>query len=229
MKISKNHPNRQLHNWLLYDIGDKFIKKYSKYYKGNIYDLGCGEKPFEDFMEQYATKYIGVDWSDTYHNLKADIVADLNNKFPINSDVADTIISISVMEHLSDPQIFLNESYRILKKDGYIILEVPWQWWLHEEPYDYYRYTPYSLTKMFEEAGYKDIKIEASSGIFTTLIMKINYLSVRLLKGPKYFRRFIKLCLLPFWFVGQVLAPYLDKLDSNWKAESHSYYVSARK
>ena len=46
---------------------------------------------------------IGVDWSLSIHNLKADIVADLNKLLPIENAVADTIISLSVMEHLYEP------------------------------------------------------------------------------------------------------------------------------
>ena len=41
MKPSKFHSNRGFHNWLLYDIGDKFLQKYSKFYKGVLVDLGC--------------------------------------------------------------------------------------------------------------------------------------------------------------------------------------------
>lgn len=44
---------------------------------------------------------------------KADIISDLNKKIEIENDFADTIISISVMEHLCEPQTFLNESYRM--------------------------------------------------------------------------------------------------------------------
>jgi len=54
------------------------------------------------------------------HNSKADVVSDLNKYIKLENEIADTIISLSVMEHLCEPQMFLNESYRILKKDGII-------------------------------------------------------------------------------------------------------------
>lgn len=50
MKLSQFHSNRSLHNWILYDIGDKFLLKYSKYYKGALYDLGCGEAPYKEYF-----------------------------------------------------------------------------------------------------------------------------------------------------------------------------------
>lgn len=229
MKISKKHSNRKLHNWLVYNIGDKFISKYSKYYNGRLVDLGCGEAPYKDYFLQYVDSYTGVDWTKTLHNSKADIVSNLNEKIDLQDKFADTIISLSVMEHLCEPQVFLNESFRILKNDGVMILQVPWQWWIHEAPYDYFRYTPYGLKYLFEKAGFKNIEIEAQSGFFTMGILKMNYFTLRFIRGPRLLRLIIKAILIPLWTIGQVLAPYLDKLDRNWSLEASGYYVVAGK
>jgi len=229
MKPSKNHSNRQWHNWVLYDIGDKFRKKYSIYYKGTLVDLGCGEAPYKDFFLKYVDTYIGVDWTKTLHNSKADIVSDLNIKINLDNETADTIVSLSVMEHLYEPQTFLNEAYRILKKDSYIILGVPWMWGIHEAPHDYFRYTSFGLEYMFQKAGFKEIKIEPTTGFFTTWIIKMNYFMMKFVRGPKLIKYTIKLLLLPFWYISQKIAPILDKLDRNWKAETQAYYVVAKK
>ena len=229
MKPSEFHKNRQRHNWLVYDIGDIWIEKFSNLYRGKLVDLGCGEAPYRDYFLQYADEYIGVDWTNSLHNTNIDIVSNLNKKIELDDEFADTLISFSVMEHLSEPQIFLNEAYRVLKRDGYFIISVPWQWRIHEAPYDFYRYTPYGLKYMLEKAGFKVISIYATSGAFTTIIMKINYFSTRLIKGNKIRRKLTKLFLLPFWYISQKIAPYLDKLDKDWKLESQSYFVIAQK
>lgn len=229
MKPSQTHSNRKWHNWLIYDIGDRFLQKYSKHFKGHLVDLGCGEAPFKEYFLQFADKYTGVDWSNTFHNSGADVVSDLNVGINLNDEVADSIISLSVMEHLCEPQVFLNESYRILKGGGEMILQVPWQWWIHEAPHDYFRYTPYGLKYMFEKAGFEDVQVEAQNGFFTTWIVKMNYFSARFIRGPKPLKWIIKAILIPFWTIGQVVAPYLDKLDRNWDAETQGYFVVARK
>jgi SAM-dependent methyltransferase len=229
MKPSKFHSNRKWHNWLIYDIGDKYLEKYSIYLKGHLVDLGCGEAPLKKYFLQFVDKYTGVDWSNTIHNSAADVISDLNIEIKLDDEVADSIISLSVMEHLCEPQVFLNESYRILKSGGNIILQVPWQWWIHEAPYDYYRYSPYGLKYMFKKAGFEDIEIEAQSGFFTTWIVKMNYFSTRFIRGPKPLRWLIKVILIPFWTIGQISAPYLDKLDSKWDAETQGFFVVARK
>lgn len=163
------------------------------------------------------------------HDSKADVVSNLNEKIEMDDNVADSIISLSAMEHLCEPQVFLNESYRILKCEGIMMLQVPWQWWVHEAPFDYFRYTPFGIKYMFEKAGFKEVIIEAQSGFFTMIILKANYFSTRFILGPKPVRVIITAILLPFWTIGQVFAPMLDKLDRNWAAESQSYFVLARK
>ncbi len=229
MKPSKFHSNRGLHNWLVYDIGDRFLEKYSKYIKGHLVDLGCGEAPYKKYFMQFADNYTGVDWSNTFHNSAADVVSNLNERIDLPNESADTIVSLSVMEHLCEPQIFLNESYRVLKRGSNMILQVPWQWWVHEAPYDFFRYTPYGLKYMLEKAGFVDITVKPQTGFFTTWIVKMNYFSARFIRGPKPLRWIIKAVLVPFWTIGQILAPYLDKLDRNWEAEAQGYFVLARK
>ncbi|MFY4743993.1 methyltransferase domain-containing protein [Aliarcobacter butzleri] len=229
IKPSEFHSNKKPYNWLIYDISDKWIESYSKYYKGTLVDLGCGEASHKNYFLQYVNKYIGVDWTKTLHNSKADIISDLNKKIEIEDDFADTIISLSVMEHLCEPQIFLNESYRILKKDGTIILGVPWMWRIHEAPHDYFRYTPYGLKYMFEKAGYKDIHIQPTTGFFTMWFLKMNYFSLKWIKGSKIRKAFTKAFLIPFWYLSQKLAPWLDSKHRGWSLESAGFFVIAEK
>lgn len=227
--ISRYHLNRRRHNWLIYDIGDRFLLKYSHHFRGELYDLGCGEAPYREFFFSLVDRYIGVDWSASSHDTKADIIADLNMPLPIDSGVADTVVSLSVMEHLCEPQLMLNEAFRILKPGGNIVFQVPWQWWIHEAPYDFFRYTPYGLQYMLGKAGFTDIIVEPQAGFFTTTVLKWNYFSGRLLRGPMLLRRFMMVGLLPMWYFGQLLAPTLDKLDRNWALEAPGYYVTANK
>lgn len=228
-KISKQHSNRKLHNWLIYNIGDKFLLKHSDKYRGVLYDLGCGESPYRDFLLEYCSEYIGVDWSESAHENTARVIADLNRELPIDSEVADTVISISVLEHLAEPQTLLDEAHRILKSDGNLILQVPWQWWIHEAPYDYFRYTPYGLEYMLKKAGFENIIIEPQSGFFSMWILKFNYFSRKLIRGPKWLRVMLHFPLVPVWWLGQVAAPILDRLDRAWMNEATGYFVTANK
>lgn len=218
-----------MHNWLALKINNETLNKHLEHITGVVYDLGCGKRPYEKDILTVATKYIGIDWSCTQHGMHADIIADLNRALPVENEVADTIVSFQVLEHLYEPQIVLNESHRILKSKGTVLLTVPFQWWIHEAPHDFFRYTPYGLVYLFENAGFVDVVVKPQSGFFSMWILKMNYFSNRFVRGPKAIRWFVRISLLPFWFAGQVVAPLLDKLDRNWASEASGYCVTARK
>jgi SAM-dependent methyltransferase len=214
--ISRKHTNKHSYNWFVCKFNDNALLKYTPYYKGVMYDLGSGESPYKDFFLQHVDQYIAVDWAESLHDLKVDIMADLNKPLPIESSMADTVISLSVLEHLHSPCTFLGEAYRILRGGGRMILQVPFQWHVHEAPHDYFRYTPYGLKHLFEEAGFVDITIEPQTGFFSMIILKMNYFSLRFIRGPRILRLIIKGTFVPIWYLGQICAPSLDKLDLNW-------------
>ena len=140
-----NHPNKRAYNYLAYTCGEKFIFKYSKFFKGSAVDLGAGSCAYKDFLLTKVSNYTSVDGSNCLHNNKFDIVADLNLVLPIKNETFDTIFSFSTLEHLSEPQLHLKEAYRICKKNGVIFLQIPFLWHLHEQPYDFFRYTKYGI------------------------------------------------------------------------------------
>ncbi|WP_448375911.1 methyltransferase domain-containing protein [Fervidobacterium sp.] len=222
------HRERSLYDWLGFNYLDEFLERYSDLYKGTLVDLGCGEAPYKPYFLQFVDKYVGVDWVESAQ-YKPDVISDLNRKIDLPDDFADTLISISVLEHLCEPQRFLNECFRILKKGGYMFIQVPWQWTVHSPPHDYFRYTPFALDYMLRKSGFIDIKVEPAGGIFSTIVLKLNYLSLRLIRGPLYVRLLVKYVLVPFWTMGQLFAPLLDKLDKRKINEAPGYFVIARK
>jgi SAM-dependent methyltransferase len=226
--ISQAHANRRPHNWLIYDIGDEWLNRFTDHYKGHLYDLGCGEMPYKAWLLNYTDTYTGVDWGSSLHDLKADILADLNEPLPIENEVADTVISLSVMEHLREPQVFLSEAHRILKQGGAMILQVPFMWWVHEAPYDYYRYTQFGLQYVFEKAGFVDVQVYPQTGFWSMWTLKFNYQSTRLIRGPWPIRKATALLLRSIWAIDQRIAPWLDK---HWKGEGETagYFVVAKK
>lgn len=227
--ISKNHSGRAAHNWLAFDISDRMLEKHEDMYTGVLYDLGAGESPYRDYFLQHADQYVAVDWSGESEGTTIDIVADLNEPLTIESECADSVVSLSVLEHLCEPQVMLNEAFRILKPGGPILLQVPWQWWIHSEPYDYYRYTPYGLAYLMERAGFADVIVEPQAGFFTTIVLKMNYFTKRFVRGRRPVRMLLYGLFSVFWYLGQRLAPLFDKLDDRWTHETSGYFVTARK
>lgn len=144
--------------FLINDIKDALYK----YAKGSLLDLGCGNKPYEDFYKPKTDKNIGCDIIQSDRN-KVDIIC-LATDLPFENNHFDTVLCSQVMEHVYDYKIMINEIYRVLKKDGIIILTVPFAWELHEEPHDYCRFTKHSLKKIFEDAGFRIEYIKPNGG-----------------------------------------------------------------
>ncbi len=217
------------HNWLVLKINNQNIEKYLPQMKGVVYDFGCGKRPYEQDILIHAKKYIGIDWSNSLHGLQADIVANLNKLLPIENEVADIVVSFQVLEHLSEPQTMLNEAFRILKPKGIIFISVPFQWHIHEAPYDYFRYTRYGLEYLLSKSGFEAIKIEESTGFWTMWLLKLNYQLVRMIRGPKLLRVIITILITPFLWVNQHVANILDAIWPNNENETAGYFVVAHK
>jgi SAM-dependent methyltransferase len=113
---------------------------------GRIVDLGAGRVPFYEVYASRVTEAICVDWSNSLHGVvHADIIANMDRVLPFASCSFDGAVMSSVLEHLSDPAAALRETARILRPGGKLVLEVPFLYWLHEEPYDFGRYTEHWL------------------------------------------------------------------------------------
>ena len=71
------------HNRLLKRAINALVRERLPTITGTVVDLGCGAAPFrEDIARRSAHEYVGVDWSNTLHDSRADIVADLNQPLP---------------------------------------------------------------------------------------------------------------------------------------------------
>jgi SAM-dependent methyltransferase len=225
---SHGHPGRQSHNWSIYDAGDRCLLRHAGRFRGVVLDLGCGSRTYEAFIGPRCERYIGVDWSESLHSIRADLIADLNEPLPLADDCVDTVACFSVLEHLRRPGQLVAEALRVLKPGGSVILQVPFMWQVHEAPHDYYRFTCFGLRHLFEEAGFDDILVEPTSGFWTMWVLKLNYQLIRLVRGPAPLRGLIRLVLAPWFWVGQRLAAWADRY-SGGEAETAGYFVVAAK
>ncbi|MBD5781459.1 class I SAM-dependent methyltransferase [Pelagicoccus sp. NFK12] len=193
------------HNWLAYDAPHNAIAQNISNFVGVVADLGCGKSPYKPDIEKYASQYIGVDWENSLHDQSnVNVFSNLNEEIKLPDNSADTALVMHVMEHLSEPDNFLAEANRILKDDGFILIQVPFNWHLHEEPHDYFRYTPYGLEHLLKKANFDYIETKTEGGIFTVLTLKFNYASRKILRGP------LRILGIPIWFINQHLARWLD-------------------
>jgi hypothetical protein len=56
-----------------------------------------------------------------------------------------------------------------LKPNGFFIVSGPFVWEMHEEPYDFYRFTKYGFRQLLENAGFTIKEEKANGGKFAVL------------------------------------------------------------
>ncbi len=133
--------------------------------KGRLLDLGFGKVPLYAAYKDFVSACVCVDWENTAHkNPYIDRECDLTQPLPFADRRFDTIILSDVLEHIPTPEALCGEISRVLAPGGYLILNVPFYYWLHEEPHDYYRYTEYALRRFVDLAGLRLVVFEATGG-----------------------------------------------------------------
>jgi len=117
-------------------------------------DLGYGDGAFLKLLEREKINSKGYDY---------DTINFENEKIPEVSNSIDFITCNSVIEHLNDVSNLMNETYRILKPGGKLILITPnFQYdykQFYDDPTHVNPFTVAKLNNILELHGYQNIKI----------------------------------------------------------------------
>src|SRR5262249_39158508 len=112
---------------------ESIAEKYN-FEKKVLVDYGCGIMPYKPIFAQKVQTYIGADIAE---NTLADILIDKDTgRIEIADNFADFVMSTQVLEHVEAPDKYLQETYRICKRDGYLILSTHGFWVYHPNPQD---------------------------------------------------------------------------------------------
>jgi SAM-dependent methyltransferase len=134
--------------------------------RGRLLDAGAGKLSYRHLVKPYCTEYKSMDFKKTHPEL--DYESDIQD-MPLENESFDTVFSAEVLEHVPDPEKALREIYRVLKPGGKLVMSIPHLMYLHNEPYDFYRYTKYGLRTLLERVGFTVEFIEPSGSIFSFL------------------------------------------------------------
>ena len=136
-----------------------------RYAQGRLIDLGCGKVPLYEAYRDSVTDTICVDWSFSPHrNEYSDYECDLTQTLPFRDGEFDTLILSDVLEHIPEPAKLWQEMHRIAAPQGKVIMNVPFYYPLHEEPYDYYRYSEHALRRFAQLAEFRILFLKPLGG-----------------------------------------------------------------
>jgi len=142
------------------------LKKFEKYLKGDILEVGCGIGNFTSTLAKYEqVTAIDIDQSliDRFKkdkNFRVTVgYGDIEKgRYFFKDKVFDTVVCLNVLEHINDDIEALQNMYELLKKNGKLILLAPIHDFLYGEIdrsiNHFRRYNPDQLKVKLEQIGF---------------------------------------------------------------------------
>lgn len=155
-RLARHLRHTVLHpQWLLFRHERELRNIVAPNMRGLILDVGCAGQSAKHLVQEMGATYIGLDYARTATHLygtRPDVFGDAH-QLPIRSNSIDGVLLLNVMEHLRNAEVALKEVVRVLKHGGTCIVEVPFLYPLHDEPYDFQRWTRHGLSVVAERTG----------------------------------------------------------------------------
>lgn len=155
---SSLHPGSR---YVAYLRGNAYVSAINAFATGCLLDLGCGRRPLRPWYDRVTTSSVGIDWSDA---CRPDVVGDLRHRLPFADTSFDTILASDVLEHLPDIAAAFQDTARLLRPAGRLIVGTPFLYMIHEAPHDYSRPTEHMLRLEAGNAGLTPTTIEPIGG-----------------------------------------------------------------
>lgn len=199
--------------WSILSFVRTEAKKIPK--SASVLDAGAGELRYKKYFDhcKYVSQDLCVGDKEWYFN-DIDIKSNIYN-IPVENESFDYILCAQVLEHLEFPDLAFKEFSRILKKNGKLLLTAPLGQGEHQTPYDFFRYTKYSLKSFGERYSLKLSYIKPAGGIFINL----EYILWQAKDVLVPFRAFVPLkyffyiIFLPFKYISGIVFVVLDIFD----------------
>lgn len=185
----------------LYDA----IQKHKHHLSGRMMDFGCGSMPYKSLFT--VDEYIGVDFDNAGHPHETEIIDVFYNgkKIPFADNYFDSVLATEVIEHIFNIDELLLELNRVMKPNAKILITCPFVWDEHEIPYDYARYTHFSLKYLLEKAGFEIVLMDKAGNYVITIAQILNSYCVRV----RFLNKFVYLINI----VSTWLNTFLPKID----------------
>lgn len=151
-------------NILLKKYSEISITKYLS--EKSVLDAGAGKLAYRSLLKKYVGNYTSSDFKKTHKDL--DVVTDIE-KTSFKNNEFDGVFCSQVLEHVPHPWLALKEMKRITKKNGFIIITVPMLGYIHNAPFDFFRYTKFGLESLAKDSGLKVAELKEVGGLFCFL------------------------------------------------------------
>lgn len=129
-----------------------------------VLDYGCADMQYRDLFPA-GVEVVGADLPG---NPVADVAIRPDGSLPLEDASFDAVLSTQVLEHVSDPALYLSECARVLRPGGRLLLSTHGIMIYHPDPVDLWRWTWAGLERIVAEAGLEVVRRDDVMGLATT-------------------------------------------------------------
>jgi SAM-dependent methyltransferase len=172
-------------NWLANHKLIRALERARVHAHGELLDMGCGSKPFAPLFAGRVTRYWGTDLSASRYLGGAHLDAYARAEAqPFRDGSFDTVLGLSMLTYMPEPVRMIEEAHRVLRPGGVLLLEFTQMVPLHDEPWDFFRFTRYGAEHLLRRAGFEPLEYLPIGGLWArvglTAIAALN----RINRGP---------------------------------------------
>ena len=169
--------------------------------RGRVLDYGCADVPYRRFFPA-TVEFVAA---DLVGNPRATLQLASDGTVPSADGSFDAVLSTQVLEHVSDPELYLSECFRVLRPGGRMLLSTHGIMVYHPDPVDYWRWTCAGLDRAVRQAGFEVRRFEGVMGLAATGLQLFQ--DALCFRAPPRLRP-------PIALVGQALVALFDRLQS---------------
>ncbi|MFT7644533.1 MAG: SAM-dependent methyltransferase [Candidatus Paceibacteria bacterium] len=139
---------------------------------------------------------------------------------PLDTATVDGIVCDNVLEHVDEPELAVNEMFRVMKPGAVGYISTPFLYPFHASPYDYQRWTAAGLEHLFKD--FSEVEVGVRSGIFSALNVWLCYFLPSLFSfgSSRLYWFLVNLSIFLFFPI-----KFLDILTNNFPFAKHTAAV----
>lgn len=214
-------------HWLANHKIVRALERVRVHARGQLLDVGCGDKPFAPLFTGRIDRYWGTDLAASPYRGGARLDAFARAEaLPFRGGSFDTVLGLSMTTYLPEPGRMLAEAHRVLRPGGMLLLEFTQMVPLHDEPHDYFRFTRYGAEYLLRQAGFEPLEAIPIGGLWSRVGLSLTEALNRMNRGPTRVLTEIPVRLL--YVVLHVVFEALDRIPSDGR-EVLAHLVVARR
>ncbi len=165
-------------------LTDRFHIRSRRYLRklrdSRILDIGSGNSRNAKHLHASNT-VIRLDYPTTNrrYQTQPDVFGDAG-RLPIANNSLDAVLLFEVMEHIGAHEYAVQEIHRVLRRDGWLFVSVPFMYPIHDSPHDYFRFTVHGIRRVLETNGFQIAQL-AQHG--NSLLVPLQLMNLAVLEG----------------------------------------------